>query len=103
MPGGAVEKDEKPENAATREFLEETGYAGKMQFVGTTLDCAYSSCIRYNFVVMDCKKNSKPKFNENEFGKIVKIPLDEFKKHLKTGEMTDIETAYLCLDHLNLL
>jgi len=100
LPGGAVDKEEKPEDAIKRELLEETGYAGDIQFVGTTLDCAYSTMLRYNYLATDCKKILEPKTEENEFIEVVLLPINDFKKILRSGQMTDVETGYLCLDYL---
>src|SRR4051812_41340451 len=33
LPGGKIDEGEKPEIAAARELLEETGYTGELQFV----------------------------------------------------------------------
>ncbi|MDD5749587.1 MAG: NUDIX hydrolase [Patescibacteria group bacterium] len=103
LPGGLVDKNETPLEAAKREFLEETGYIGDFQFVGESLDCAYSTMIRYNFVAINCHKIQKQKLEENEFIEIVEMSLAEFRKHLKGGQLTDIESAYLGLDYLKLL
>lgn len=103
MPGGVVEMGEDPMPAAKREFLEETGYTGDFKFVGTTWDCAYSTMLRYNFVALNCEKIQEPKPDENEFVEVVEMGLEDFRKHLKTGELTDVESGYICLDFLDLL
>ena len=49
LPKGAIDKGEKPEDAASRELLEETGYAGEVLFIGKTVHSAYSTRINYIF------------------------------------------------------
>lgn len=76
---------------------------GDFQFVSTSLDCAYSNLLGYNFVATNCKKIQEQKLDENEFIEVVEMPLEKFKEHLRSGELTDIKTGYLGLDLLGLL
>lgn len=48
-------------------------------------------------------KDRRTKFDESEFIEIVKMSLSDFRKHLRSGELTDIESGYMGLDFLNLL
>lgn len=103
LPGGRLESKETTKQAAARELLEETGYKGSLKLVGQSLDCAYSNRLRYNFVATDCQKIAKPSLDEHEYIEVVLMTLGEFREHLRSGQLTDVETGYLGLDYLGLL
>lgn len=103
LPGGHMEPNEKPLDAAKRELLEETGYTGNFELVGECVDDAYSNAIRYCFVAKNCKKVQEPEWEEDEECEIIEMDLKDFREHLRSGQLTDVEIGYLALDHLNLL
>jgi len=103
LPGGYIDDNETPKQAAERELLEETGYSGNARFVINAFDCAYSTMQRACVVITDCKKNAEQRLEKNEFAEVVLVSLDEFRSLLRSGKNTDIEVGYLGLDYLNLL
>lgn len=101
LPGGIVDPGETPELTIRREFLEETGYEGDIRHVGSTYQGAYSTVIIHVFVAQNCQKVKEPDLGEHI--EVVTLSLDEFRRHIKTGQLSDTAAAYMVLDHLNLL
>jgi len=104
LPGGYIdEADKNPETAIAREFYEETGYKGDFKKIAVAYDDAYSTMRRHCFVATNCKKTGNGKLDDNEFIEVKLLSLEEFRKLLQSGKMTDIEVGYLGLDYLGLL
>ncbi len=104
LPGGSAKEGETPEVAVARELLEETGYRGTFRYVATLLTDAYTTSRRQAFVATDCEKVAEPLLeDEGERVEAVLMALLEFREHLRSGQLTDIEVGYLGLDFLGLL
>jgi putative hydrolase of HD superfamily len=103
LPGGMVDPGESPLDAAARELLEETGYRGTIEIVGSCWLMAASTRRQYVAVARDCERVSEPDLGPDEFCETVLVSLEEFRRHLRTGQLTDVDLAYLALDHLGLL
>ncbi|MDD2766978.1 MAG: NUDIX hydrolase [Candidatus Moranbacteria bacterium] len=104
IPGGGMNDHESKEDAIARELLEETGYKGNIQFVVEVLPDAYSTYTKNFFVATECEKITESKLEDNgEEVEVVLMNLTDFRTHIRTGKMTDVEGAYLCLDYLQLL
>lgn len=104
LPGGFVDEGFTPEEAMKKELLEETGYAGDFKFIGTSYQDAYTTTFRYNFVATNCKKVQEPELESDERGMVTELlSIEEFIRHLKTGEMTGTETGYIGLIELGYL
>lgn len=104
IPGGGLNENENLEQAMERELLEETGYQGRIQFVTSVLPNAYATYQKNVFVATDCEKVAEPKLEDNgEELEVVLMSIEDFRRHIRTGQMTDVEISYLSLDHLGLL
>jgi ADP-ribose pyrophosphatase len=89
--------------AAHRELLEETGYCGRLQIVGECYPDAYGQVIKRAAVALDCELVAPQELDVDEFAGVSLVRLTEFRRILRSGQMTDVDMGYMGLDFLGLL
>ena len=88
IPSGHIEDNESPEEAAIREFEEESGYkAEKMSKIMCFYPLSRSTQRAHLFFASSLRK-VKQKLEETEQIKVKLVPVEEAKKMLRTGKIT---------------
>ena len=103
LPGGVVDKPNTPQEAISKELLEETGYQGKVELAGALLLDGYATQTQYCFVIKECIKQSEQQLEEDEYIEIELLSLDTFYKYLRGGQLSDVGGGYMALDYLGYL
>jgi ADP-ribose pyrophosphatase len=105
LPAGLVEEGEKPEAAARRELLEETGYSGgEWEPLGAL---ASSPSLKdnwaYLFLARGVEETAPPDPDEHELVETVRVPVGELLGLIRAGEIVSssgVAAVMLALERL---
>jgi ADP-ribose pyrophosphatase len=105
LPAGLVEEGEKPEAAARRELLEETGYSGgEWEPLGSL---ASSPSLKDNwaclFLARGVERTAEPDPDEHELVETVKVSLGELLGLIRSGQIVSssgVAAVMLALERL---
>jgi ADP-ribose pyrophosphatase len=105
LPAGLVEEGEKPEAAARRELLEETGYSGgEWELLGTL---ASSPSLKdnwaYLFLARDVEVAAAPDPDEHELVEVVEVAVEDLPGLIRVGEIVSssgVAAIMLALERL---
>ena len=108
LPAGLVEEGEKPEAAARRELLEETGHSGgEWELLGSL---ASSPSLKDNrahlFLARGVEGSAAPDPDEHELVEVVKAPVGELLSLVRSGEIVSssgVAAVMLALERLGTL
>ena len=105
LPAGLVEEGEKPEAAARRELLEETGYSGdQWEPLGSL---ASSPSLKdnwaYLFLARGVEESAPPAPDEHELVEVVRAPVGDLPGLIRSGEIVSssgVAAIMLALERL---
>lgn len=103
IPGGGVEADEDPKDAAVRELYEECGYVpgGEVVFLGMCHKDAYTNMTHHYYLAFDCeRKTDKPPLDEGEFVETMLLDIEAVIDNAKNDNMSDAHAVFLAYETL---
>lgn len=95
IPAGKLKKGEDPLVCAKRELLEETGFSGDFEKIGTFASSpGFTNEIIHIFLCKNAFFYSNEFKHEGEIEKVVLLDIEEAYKLLLRGEIEDLKTAF---------
>lgn len=88
IPGGLIESNELPIEAARRECIEETGYSSDTELIPIGMNYPNPAFLNnqcFSFAWFNVKKNYEQNFDLNEEVNVLPTPIDKVKQMIKEG------------------
>lgn len=101
IPAGMVDAGEDALAAAARETLEETGYSGDVRHLCSTWISAYSNARKHIFLMTGARRIAQPQPEPHELIRVVLASREDFEEVVRSGELSDLDAALLCLRQLD--
>jgi ADP-ribose pyrophosphatase len=95
LPSGAVDAGEKPEEAAERELIEETGFraAGLVRLASVHTSTGRTTEVCHLFRCRALREAGGPRPEPTEFIQVVEMPFEEAIAEVEAGAITDAATV----------
>lgn len=103
-PWELLSEREKPDQAAARELLEETGYSCESVEVVGALWASSVAHPKHVAIARGCRPTGAQSLDEYEECVPVELTVPEFRNLLRdSADVVSLDAAYLALDHASLL